>query len=173
RAPGGFTGDEIALLKTFADQAVIAIENVRLFKELQQKNLALTEALEQQTATSEILQTIAQAQTDVQPVFDTIVRSAAQLCNAHRAAVFLTDGQVIYHPANYGDAPEVLAAIKARFPRPLNRETAAGTAGFRAAGSHRAEGDGTWRRGRRVRERPGDGARSRVAAAQQLPAARD
>src|SRR5262245_20618285 len=128
RKPGDFTPAEIALLQTFADQAVIAIENVRLFKELQQKNLALTEALEQQTATSEILQTIAQAQTDVQPVFDTIVRSAAQLCNAHRAAVFLTDGQVIYHPANYGDAPEVLAAIKARFPRPLNRETAAGTA---------------------------------------------
>src|SRR5262249_58959882 len=139
RAPGGFTGDEIALLKTFADQAVIAIENVRLFKEVQQKNLALTEALEQQTATSEILQTIAQAQTDVQPVFDTIVRSAAQLCNAHRAAVFLTDGQVIYHPANYGDAPEVLAAIKARFPRPLNRETAAGTAILAPAAMHGPE----------------------------------
>src|SRR5262245_11992180 len=123
-----FTNEQIGRVATFADQAVIAIENVRLFKELQQKNLALTEALEQQTATSEILQTIAQAQTDVQPVFDTIVRSAAQLCNAHTAAVFLTDGQVIYHPANYGDAPEALAAIKARFLRPLDRETAAGTA---------------------------------------------
>src|SRR5262245_19612225 len=80
---GRFSEDEIALLRTFADQAVIAIENVRLFTELQEKNSALTkahaqvsEALEQQTATSEILQTIAQAQTDVQPVFDTIAKRA-------------------------------------------------------------------------------------------------
>src|SRR4029453_18224104 len=78
-----FTEKQIALLQTFADQAVIAIENVRLFKELQARNRDLTEALGQQTATSEILGVIAQAQTDVQPVFDTIVRSAAQLCHAH------------------------------------------------------------------------------------------
>src|SRR5262245_23942180 len=94
---GRFSAQQIEVLQTFADQAVIAIENVRLFNELQTSNRELTTALEQQTATSEILQTIAQAQTDVQPVFDTIVRSAAQLCNAHTAAVFLTDGQVIYH----------------------------------------------------------------------------
>jgi hypothetical protein len=58
------------------------------------------EALDQQTATSEILRTIAQAQTDVQPVFDTIVRSAAQLCHAAVAAVFLTDGRTVHLPAN-------------------------------------------------------------------------
>ena len=63
RSPGAFGEDAVALLKTFANQAVIAIENVRLFKEQQEKNVALTEALEQQTATSEILQTIAQPQT--------------------------------------------------------------------------------------------------------------
>jgi signal transduction histidine kinase len=123
-----FTNAQIALVQTFADQAVIAIENVRLFKELQEKNGALTEALEQQTATSDILQTIAQAQTDVQPVFETIVRSAAQLCHAHTTSVFLTDGQMLYLPANYGISPEAIAAIRARFPRPLDRGTVTGTA---------------------------------------------
>jgi two-component system, NtrC family, sensor kinase len=123
-----FTGKQISLLKTFADQAVIAIENVRLFKELQSSNRELTTALDQQTATSEVLRTIAQTKTDPQPVFDTIVRSAAKLCHAHTTAVFLTDGRTIHHPANYGDSPEALAAIKARFPRPLDKETAAGNA---------------------------------------------
>ena len=123
-----FTDRQVALLQTFADQAVIAIENVRLFKELESRNRDLTTALEQQTATGEILRTIAQAQTDLQPVFAAIVRSAAQLCHAHTAAVFLTDGRMIYHPASHGESPEALAAIKARFPRPLDRETAAGTA---------------------------------------------
>src|SRR5215470_5471242 len=77
-----FSEQHIALLKTFADQAVIAIENVRLFTELEGRNRDLTEALERQTATSNILRIISSSPTDVQPVFDAIIRSAVTLCDA-------------------------------------------------------------------------------------------
>jgi GAF domain-containing protein len=126
--PGPFSEAQIGLLRTFGDQAVIAIENVRLFKELEARNTDLTDALARRTATGEILQTIAHAQTDAQPVFDTIVRSAAQLCRATSAAVFLADGRTLDLPANYGASFEALAAVRVRFPRPLDMETVPGLA---------------------------------------------
>src|SRR5262249_21979904 len=76
---GPFADKQIALLQTFADQALIAIENVRLFTELEQRNRDITEALEQQTSTSEILRVISQSPTDVQPVFDTIAAAGQKL----------------------------------------------------------------------------------------------
>ena len=88
-----FTDKQIALLQTFADQAVIAIENVRLFTELQARNRELTEALEQQTATGEILRVIASSPTDVQPVFDTIARERrAAVRRADRRRLSRLDG---------------------------------------------------------------------------------
>ena len=87
-----FTTAQIKLLETFADQAVIAIENVRLFQELEERNREITRALEQQTATSEILSVIASSPTDVQPVLDVVAENAARLCDATDANIYRIDG---------------------------------------------------------------------------------
>ena len=114
--PGTFLESQIALLKTFADQAVIAIENTRLFNELQTRNRDLTESLEQQTATSEILRVISQSQRDVQPVFETIAGNARKLCSAMYAAVFMYDGELINVAALDGASPEAIERIRRIFP---------------------------------------------------------
>jgi len=107
-----FSDRQIELLKTFADQAVIAIENVRLFNETK-------EALEQQTATSEILGVISASPTNEQPVFDTIVNRAGRLCNAETAVLYRFEGEVADFAAHYNLDTAALQAYRNSFPCPL------------------------------------------------------
>ena len=90
-----FSQAEIALLETFADQAVIAIENARLFEELERRNTDLRETLEQRTATAEVLRVIASAPADLPRVLDSIIRSAAQLTDADYSTILQADGNVL------------------------------------------------------------------------------
>jgi signal transduction histidine kinase len=110
-----FSEVQIALLQTFAAQAVIAVENVRLFQELEARNRELTESLEQQTATGEILRVISRSPTDVQPVFDVMVRNAVKLCDALFSTVAEVDGEVIRLRASYGFSAERLAKLRPGF----------------------------------------------------------
>ena len=119
-----FTDKQVELVATFADQAVIAIENVRLFNELEARNRDLTEALERQTATSEILRVISQSPTDVQPVFDTIAKASLELCRAESVNVFTFDGKLVHLAAFVNVDPDYVEAMRAFYPRPLGRDTA-------------------------------------------------
>jgi signal transduction histidine kinase len=113
---GAFSQRQIELLKTFADQAVIAIENVRLFKELETRNRDLTEALDRQTATAEILRVISQSQTEVQPVFDAIVDHAMRLFRAWAASIVQLDGQLLHLIAVRGGRPGLDQYLREQSP---------------------------------------------------------
>src|SRR4029434_6092771 len=116
-----FTERQVALLQTFAGQAVIAIENVRLFTELQASNRELTTALDTQTATSDILRVISRSQTDVQPVFEAIVANAVRLCRGNFGAVHQYDGTFLHLVAHHNIAGEALDYLRRLSPRPPDK----------------------------------------------------
>src|SRR5262249_34540909 len=125
RDAGTFADKEIALIKTFADQAVIAIENTRLFEEVQARTRDATEALEYQAATSDVLEAISRSPTDAGPVFDMIAKSAARLCAAQFCHVFRFDGELIHFVASHGHSAEALEATQGNYPMHPGRGTAA------------------------------------------------
>jgi GAF domain-containing protein len=122
-----FTQQQIDLVATFADQAVIAIENVRLFDEVQARTRELAEALEQQTATSEVLQVISSSPTDIQPVLDVILQTAGRLCESEYACFFkLQDGT--YHLAGSNNAKADYIKYLSEHPIRVDRGTVVGRA---------------------------------------------
>src|SRR5262249_6451849 len=106
REPTPFSEQQIQLLKTFADQAVIAIENVRLFEAEQARTRELSESLEQQTATSNVLEVISRSAFDLQPVFETVVESAVRVCGADKAFIFRFDGELLRMAAAFNAPPD-------------------------------------------------------------------
>jgi two-component system, NtrC family, sensor kinase len=120
-----FTDKQIDLLKTFADQAVIAIENVRLFNELRERTHDLEESLEFQTTTGSVLQVISRSVFDLQPVFETIVATASRLCNAQTAFISSREDDAMRIKATFAVSAEFERFIGGR-RLPLSRQNVAG-----------------------------------------------
>jgi GAF domain-containing protein len=118
REPKAFDDKQVALVKAFADQAVIAIENVRLFNELRQRTDDLTESLEQQTATSEVLQVISSSPGDPQPVFEAMLENAVRICNAKFGNIYGWDGELLHLVAAHNTPPALADARRHQPIRP-------------------------------------------------------
>ena len=127
-----FTDTQIDMVTTFADQAVIAIENARLFEEVQAKTRDVEEALERQTATSEILRVISTSPTDARPVFETIARNAMALCGSLFANVFRFDGELIHFVTSHNVVRDHLGLLKSKYPMRRTRGRSRGASCFRS-----------------------------------------
>jgi GAF domain-containing protein len=130
-----FTKNQIELITTFADQAVIAIENTRLFEAEQQRTRELSESLEQQTATSKVLEVISRSAFDLQAVFETVAESAVRLCGADRAFIWRFDGELLRMMVAY-NTPQELKAYVAENPICPGRDSTAARAALERGTVH-------------------------------------
>src|ERR1019366_6564612 len=129
RSTGPFKPKELAMLQTFADQAVIAIQNARLFDEVQAKTIDLSESLQQQTATADVLKVISRSAFDLQTVLETLTQSAVELCNSTYGAISLYRDGVLVFMAQTGCTPEFADLLWSN-PARLDRKSVTGRTGL-------------------------------------------